>query len=178
MDKLIMIAIVDYGAGNLRSVTNAIAKLGYQSRIITKPGEVLDARAIILPGVGATGDTMESLKMLGMVEPICQFITEGRPFFGICIGLQILFTGTEEGGWHECLGLFPGRVRKLPGGLKTPHMGWNQVRQFLTWCLKVYQMKPTSTLFIAITSTQTTNRWWLVRLTMVLPCAVSLLEEI
>lgn len=90
---------------------------------------MLDARAIILPGVGAAGDTMESLKMLGMVEPICQFITEGRPFFGICVGLQILFTGTEEGGWHECLGLFPGRVRKLPGGLKTPHMGWNQVRQ-------------------------------------------------
>ena len=102
-----MIAIVDYGAGNLRSVTNAIAKLGYQSRIITKPGEVLDAHAIILPGVGAAGDTMESLKMLGMVEPICQFITEGRPFFGICVGLQILFTGTEEGGWHS--------RRPLPG---------------------------------------------------------------
>jgi glutamine amidotransferase len=124
-----MLAIVDYGAGNLRSVTNAITKLGYQARIISKPDEVPSAHDIILPGVGAAGDTMESLKTQGMVEPICQFIAEGHPFFGICIGLQILFTGTEEGGGHECLGIFPGRVRKLPQGLKNPHMGWNQVKQ-------------------------------------------------
>ena len=126
-----MIAIIDYGAGNLRSVANAITKLGYQPRITSSPNEVLNAQAVILPGVGAAADTMENLKRLGLVEPIGQLITDGRPFFGVCIGLQILFTGTEEGGWHECLGVIPGRVRKLPPGLKIPHMGWNQVRQRL-----------------------------------------------
>jgi glutamine amidotransferase len=90
---------------------------------------LLNARAVILPGVGAAGETMKNLKMLGMVTPICQFIGDGRPFLGVCIGLQILFAGTEEGGWHECLGVIPGQVRKLPAGLKIPHMGWNQVKQ-------------------------------------------------
>ena len=124
-----MIAIVDYGAGNLRSVVNAITKLGYQSKITSSPGELANARAVILPGVGAAADTMENLKRLGLVNPICQLIADGRPFFGVCIGLQILFTGTEEGGWHECLGVIPGQVRKLPSGPKVPHMGWNQVKQ-------------------------------------------------
>lgn len=124
-----MIAIVDYGAGNLRSVVNAITKLGYQLKITSNPSEVLNARAVILPGVGAAAYTMKSLRKLGLVSPICQLITDGRPFFGVCIGLQILFTGTEEGGWHECLGVIPGQVRKLPTRLKVPHMGWNQVRQ-------------------------------------------------
>jgi len=124
-----MITIVDYGAGNLRSVVNAITKLGYQSKITSNPSEVLSARMIILPGVGAAADTMQNLKALDMIKPIRQFITEGRPFFGVCIGLQVLFTGTEEGGWHDCLNVFPGRVTKLPSGLKIPHMGWNQVKQ-------------------------------------------------
>ena len=124
-----MIAIVDYGTGNLRSVANAITKLGYQPEITSSSRDLLDARAVILPGVGAAADTMESLKVLGMVDLICQLIAEGRFFLGVCIGLQILFTDTEEGGWHECLGVIPGRVRKLPSGLKIPHMGWNQVKQ-------------------------------------------------
>ncbi len=124
-----MIVIIDYGAGNLRSVVNAITKLGYQSKITSSPSDLLDARAVILPGVGAAADTMANLSKLGLASPICQFIADGRPFFGVCIGLQILFTGTEEGGWHKCLGVIPGRVRKLPPGLKIPHMGWNQVRQ-------------------------------------------------
>jgi len=124
-----MIAIIDYGAGNLRSVVSAIIKLGYQPKVTNCPGDLLNARAVILPGVGAAGETMKNLKMLGMVTPIRQFIGEGRPFFGVCIGLQILFDGTEEGGWHECLGVIPGQVRKLPAGLKIPHMGWNQVKQ-------------------------------------------------
>ena len=127
-----MIAIVDYGAGNLRSVANAVTKLGYQSKITSSPAEVLDARAVILPGVGAAADTMANLKRLGLVDPIRQLIAEGRPFFGICIGLQILFTGTDEGGWHECLGILPGYVRRLPSGLKIPHMGWNQVKQLIS----------------------------------------------
>ncbi len=124
-----MIAIVDYGAGNLRSVTNAIAKLGYQPKVTSSPDEVLDAQAVILPGVGAAADTMENLKKLGMVDSIVQLIAEERPFFGVCIGLQILCTGTEEGGGHKCLNVIPGQVRKLPPGLKVPHMGWNQVKQ-------------------------------------------------
>lgn len=127
-----MIAIVDYGAGNLRSVVNAISRLGYRPRITNSPSEVLNARALILPGVGAAADTMENLKALGLASSIRQFIAEGRPFLGICLGLQILFTGTEEGGWYECLGIIPGRVRKLPPGLKVPHMGWNQVKQRLS----------------------------------------------
>ena len=124
-----MIAIIDYGAGNLRSIVNAITKLGYQSKITSRPQDVLDAQALILPGVGAAGDTMENLRTLGLIDPIRQFTAEDRPFFGVCIGLQLLFTGTEEGGWHECLNIFPGRVRRLPPGLKIPHMGWNQVSQ-------------------------------------------------
>ena len=129
MDDDKVIAIVDYGAGNLRSVVNAITKLGYQPKITSSPDDVLNAQAVILPGVGAAADTMGSLKRLGMVDPIRQLIAEGRPFLGVCIGLQILFTGTEEGGWHECLGVIPGQVKKLPSGLKIPHMGWNQVKQ-------------------------------------------------
>jgi glutamine amidotransferase len=124
-----MIVIIDYGAGNLRSVANAIAKLGYQPRVTSDPSEVVKAQAVILPGVGAAADTMANLKGLKLVNPIRQLITDGRPFLGICVGLQILFASTEEGGGHECLGIIPGRVRRLPSGLKIPHMGWNQVKQ-------------------------------------------------
>jgi len=124
-----MIAVIDYGAGNLRSVVNAIAKLGYQPRITNHPDELLKAKAVILPGVGAAGDTMANLRRLGLADPIRQLIAENRPFFGVCIGMQVLLTGTEEGGWYECLNIIPGRVRKLPSELKIPHMGWNQVTQ-------------------------------------------------
>ena len=124
-----MIAIIDYGAGNLRSVANAITKLGYQPKITSQPGDILNARAVILPGVGAAADTMDSLHALELVGSVKQYIADDRPFFGVCMGLQVLFTGTEEGGWHECLNIFPGRVKKLPPGLKIPHMGWNQVEQ-------------------------------------------------
>ena len=124
-----MIAIIDYGAGNLRSVNNAITRLGYQAQITSRPAEILEAQAVILPGVGAAGDTMASLRKLGLTEPIHQLVADKKPLLAICIGLQILFTGTEEGGWYECLNIIPGRVRKLPLGLKIPHMGWNQVKQ-------------------------------------------------
>jgi glutamine amidotransferase len=127
-----MITIVDYGAGNLRSVVNAVSKLGYRPKVTSSPNDVLNAQAVILPGVGAGGDTMTNLIKLGLANSIRQLITEGRPFFGICIGLQVLFSITEEGGWHECLDVIPGRVRRLPLGLKIPHMGWNQVRQMVS----------------------------------------------
>jgi glutamine amidotransferase len=124
-----MIVIVDYGAGNLRSVVNAVSNLDYQPKVSSSPEDVLNAQAIILPGVGAAADTMTNLEALGLISPIRRFIAENRPFLGICIGLQVLFTGTEEGGWHRCLDIVPGIVRKLPTGLKIPHMGWNQVKQ-------------------------------------------------
>jgi glutamine amidotransferase len=82
-----------------------------------------------VPGVGAAADTMRNLRERGLVEPIRRYIAVGRPFLGVCMGLQALFTVSEEGGEHECLGVVPGRVRRLPAGLKVPHMGWNRVRQ-------------------------------------------------
>jgi glutamine amidotransferase len=124
-----MIVIIDYGAGNLRSVLNAISRLGYQAKITSTERELVNAQVVILPGVGAAADSMSALQRLGLVDPIRRFIAEDRPFLGVCIGLQLLFTGTEEGGWHECLGVIPGVVRRLPPGLKIPHMGWNQLRQ-------------------------------------------------
>jgi len=124
-----VIAIVDYGSGNLRSVFNAVNKLGYRPTITRNADEMLNARAVILPGVGAAADTMANLKKLGLVNTIRQIVAEDRPLFGICIGMQILFTGTEEGGWNDCLDLIPGRVRRIASGLKVPHMGWNQVKQ-------------------------------------------------
>jgi glutamine amidotransferase len=123
------IAIVDYGAGNLGSVANAIVKLGYKPKVTGQPSEVLNATAVILPGVGAAGDAMENLKAIGMADVIRQLIYAKRPVFAVCIGLQLLFSGTEEGGWHECLNIIPGTVKRLPAGLKIPHMGWNQVKQ-------------------------------------------------
>jgi glutamine amidotransferase len=123
------VAIIDYGAGNLRSVANAVKKLGYEPLVTEKPYEVLNAEAVILPGVGAAADTMTSLENVGMADVIRELVAEDRPFFAVCIGLQVLFTETEEGGRHKCLDVVPGGVKKLPSGLKVPHMGWNQVKQ-------------------------------------------------
>ena len=127
MDKVI--AIIDYGAGNLRSVVNAVKKLGYHSIVTSNPNEVLDSVAAILPGVGAAADTMNSLGKFGMTDVILQLIQQRRSLFAICVGLQILLSETEEGGGHECLGVIPGKVKRLPPGLKIPHIGWNQVKQ-------------------------------------------------
>ena len=124
-----IITIIDYGAGNIRSVVNAIEKLNYSPRVTSNPSEVINASVVILPGVGAASDTMYSLEKLGMTDVIRQLIKQSRPFLAICIGLQILFSRTEEGGGSNCLGAIPGTVRKLPPGLKIPHMGWNQVKQ-------------------------------------------------
>jgi glutamine amidotransferase len=124
-----MIVVIDYGAGNLRSVLNAISRLGFQAKITSTTRELVSAQALILPGVGAAADSMGNLQRLGLVDPIRRLIAEGRPFLGVCIGLQLLLTATEEGGWHECLDIVPGVVHRLPTGLKIPHMGWNQLRQ-------------------------------------------------
>lgn len=124
-----MIAIVDYGAGNLRSVSKAIERLGYLARVTDSAQDVQTADAVILPGVGAAGDAMASLRRLELIAPIRQAIDSGRPFLGVCLGLQVLLTGSEEGGWQDCLDVIPGTVRRLPDGLKVPHMGWNQVKR-------------------------------------------------
>jgi glutamine amidotransferase len=112
-------------------VVNAIGRLGYEARVTDSPGEVTDARAVILPGVGAAADTMAGLRKAGLDAAIKSYIGQEKPFLGVCIGLQVLFSGTEEGGWHECLNVIPGAVRKFSPGLKIPHMGWNQVKQKL-----------------------------------------------
>jgi len=124
-----VIAVIDYGAGNLRSVTNALVKLGYQLKVTREPKEVLSADAVLFPGVGAAADAIQSLKESGLDKSIREVVRQHRPLFAVCIGMQVLMSSTEEGGWHECLGVIPGPVRRLPAGLKVPHMGWNQVRQ-------------------------------------------------
>ena len=124
-----MIAIIDYGAGNIRSVSNAITHLGYQAEISNRADVIQKAQAVVFPGVGAAGDTMDNLKKLGLDQVIKQLVAEKRPLLGICIGLLVFYSGTEEGGWYECLDIIPGKVNKLPAGLKVPHMGWNQVKQ-------------------------------------------------
>jgi glutamine amidotransferase len=124
-----MIAIIDYGAGNLRSVVNAIHYLGYQPKITRNPADLAHAQAIILPGVGAAADTIKNLRQQQLIEPIHQCLHDGKYFLGICVGMQILLTSTEEGSWSACLNIIPGEVKRLPEGLKIPHMGWNQVKQ-------------------------------------------------
>lgn len=125
----INIATIDYGAGNLQSVANAITRLGYQSKITSNPVEVLAADAVILPGVGAAANTMHSLKTTGMSQAILQLINDHRPLLAICIGMQIMMQATEEGGRQQCLGAIPGMVKKLRTEQKIPHMGWNNVKQ-------------------------------------------------
>jgi imidazole glycerol-phosphate synthase subunit HisH len=124
-----MIAIIDYGAGNIRSVNNAIVRLGYTVEITNRVEIIRNAEAVIFPGVGAAGDVIDSLNRLGLISVIRDLVKDRRPLLGICIGLQVLYTGTEEGGWHDCMNIITGRVHKLPEGLKVPHMGWNQVKQ-------------------------------------------------
>jgi glutamine amidotransferase len=121
--------VVDYGAGNLRSVAIALARLGFDPLVTSEPRAVESADALIVPGVGAAADTMSNLAQRHLVEPIREYIASGRPFLGVCMGLQVLFSVSEEGGEHPCLNILPGRVRRLPDGLKVPHMGWNSVGQ-------------------------------------------------
>ena len=123
------LVIVDYGAGNLHSVSRAVVHSGVRPLVTTSARYVSEADALIVPGVGAAADTMANLVRHRLVEPIKEYIASGRPFLGVCMGQQALFEISEEGGRHECLGVFPGRVVRLPEGLKVPHMGWNQVRQ-------------------------------------------------
>lgn len=124
------IGLVDYGAGNLQSVRNALKELGRESVLVDRP-EVLaeEVDSLIFPGVGAFGDSMRTLRSRGLAEPLVQWIKGGHPFFGICIGYQVLFSESEESPGVSGLGVFAGRVIRLRApGLKIPHMGWNQAR--------------------------------------------------
>jgi glutamine amidotransferase len=120
--------IIEYGAGNLRSVVNAVRALGYEPLVTDRTGAIKEAAALILPGVGAAGCVMNGLREHKLVDTVQAYITDGKPFLGVCLGLQVLFEMTDEG-YYQCLGLIPGRVKRFVPGLKIPHMGWNQVRQ-------------------------------------------------
>lgn len=122
-----MIAVVDYGRGNLRSVQKALEHVGAEVVVTRDPKRIETADKLVLPGVGAFADCMGNLERFGFVEPILAFISSGRPFLGICLGLQLLFSQSEEFGIHDGLDVVPGRVVRLPQGLKVPHMGWNTV---------------------------------------------------
>lgn len=124
-----MIAIIDYGAGNLSSVAKAVSVLGGKASITSDPEVVRKADVLIMPGVGAAGDAMRQLEALHLSASIVDSIRRGTPFLGICLGLQLLLSDSEESGGLPCLGVVPGTVRRLPPGLKVPHIGWNQVRQ-------------------------------------------------
>lgn len=124
-----MIAIIDYGMGNLRSVQKGFEKTGHAALVTSEAGEIRAATKVVLPGVGAFGDAMEELRRRQLVEPIREAIAAGKPFLGICLGLQLLFEIGHEGGRHEGLGVLPGEVVRfeLPHEYKVPHMGWNQL---------------------------------------------------
>ena len=130
-----MIAVVDYGMGNLRSVAKALEKVGADAVVTSDAGVIADSAGMVLPGVGAFADCMKNLDRFHLTRPIIDFIDTGRPFFGICLGLQLLFTEGFEFGRHEGLGVIKGSVVRFSGPpfdgkdrLKIPHMGWNRVR--------------------------------------------------
>jgi len=126
------IVILDYDAGNLRSVERALAHAGAEPVVSAHPHALDDAAGVVLPGVGAAADTMANLRSRDLVEPIKQYIATGRPFLGVCMGLQALLDWSDEGDGQQCLGVLPGKVQHFSKGfghghLKVPHMGWNTV---------------------------------------------------
>ena len=121
------IVIIDYESGNLRSVARAVERTGVTPNVTSDSAALNSADGVILPGVGSGPAAMAALQSRGLVQPLLDYIAGGRPFLGVCLGLQLLLDATDEGD-AECLGLAPGRVRRLPEGPKVPHMGWNTVR--------------------------------------------------
>ncbi len=125
-----VIAIVDYQMGNLRSVQKAFEHLGASAIVTSDANRIAEAKKVVLPGVGAFPDAMRELRSRELVQPILDSINSGKPFLGICLGLQLLFDQGTEGGTHSGLGIIPGNVVRfdLPGEFKVPHMGWNRIR--------------------------------------------------
>ncbi|TAN60600.1 imidazole glycerol phosphate synthase subunit HisH [bacterium] len=131
-----MLAIIDYGMGNLRSVSKALEASGAKEvKVVSQPKEILKADKIVLPGVGAMAEAISALRKLNLIEPIKESIFR-KPFLGICLGLQLLFTESEEGGRVKGLGIFKGKVKRFSGRLKVPHMGWNQIRVKSSYILR------------------------------------------
>ena len=122
------IAIIDYGMGNLRSVQKAFEHIGVSAEITSDANVLARADGAVLPGVGAFADCIKNLDETGLVPTIREFVASGRPFLGICLGLQLLFDSSVEGGQYEGLGLLPGQVVSLPRDRKVPHMGWNNLK--------------------------------------------------
>jgi glutamine amidotransferase len=124
-----MITIIDYGMGNLRSVQKGFEKVGYQAVVTSDPTQVAEATKVVLPGVGAFEDAINELRNKNLIQPVLDAINGGKPFLGICLGLQMLFDVGYENGQHQGLGVLPGEVVRfdLPKGFSVPHMGWNQL---------------------------------------------------
>lgn len=124
------IALIDYGAGNLHSVENCLRSLDLEPFLVSSPDQLKGATHLILPGVGSFGDCMDQLGSRGLIEPIREWVKAGKPYFGICLGYQILFNSSEESPGVEGLSLIQGRVRRFneKPGLKIPHMGWNAAK--------------------------------------------------
>ena len=122
-----MIVVVDYGMGNLRSVQKAFEFLGHAAVVTGDPGAVAEATHLVLPGDAAFGDAMQNIANLGWEEAIHAHVRAGKPFLGICVGLQLMFEHSEERGQHRGLGLLPGRVRRFPPVERVPQIGWNQI---------------------------------------------------
>jgi imidazole glycerol-phosphate synthase subunit HisH len=124
-----MIAIIDYGMGNLRSVQKGFEKVGHEAVVTSDPAQVAAADKVVLPGVGAFEDCIAELRRRDLVKPVLDAIDSGKPFLGICLGLQMLFDVSYENGRHDGLGVLPGEVVRfdLPKGYAVPHMGWNQL---------------------------------------------------
>jgi imidazole glycerol phosphate synthase glutamine amidotransferase subunit len=125
----VKVALIDYGAGNLRSVANALGAIGIEPVGVTSPAELAGATHLVLPGVGSFGDCMAQLSARDLVEPLRDWVMAGKPFLGICLGYQLLFDASEESPGVAGLGLVRGIVRRFPAspGVKIPHMGWNSV---------------------------------------------------
>jgi len=123
----IMITVVDYKLNNLRSLENTLRRLRHDVRVTSDPNDIRTAEKLILPGVGAFGDGMRNLRELGLAEAFIEKVKSGTPTLGICLGMHLLCTESEEFGLHRGLDLLPGRAIRLPANLRVPHMGWNQL---------------------------------------------------
>ena len=122
-----MLLLIDYGMGNLRSVSKALEKVGFSVKVSSDPEEVKKAEVLVLPGVGAFRDAMENLEKLGLLKEILRHIEKGKPYMGICLGFQLLFERSYEFGETEGFGVLEGEVVLLPPKVKVPHIGWNQL---------------------------------------------------
>ena len=148
-----MIGVIDYGAGNLRSVCNSLKKLSVNSTLIRSPEDIKDISSIIFPGVGSFGDSSEQLKKQRLFDPIKSWLKEDRPFLGICIGFQMLFEKSDESPNSDGFGIIPGKVVRFPeeNSLKVPHMGWNEIK-FKNSSDPIWQGIKTSTHFYFVHS--------------------------